>query len=65
MENKKEQLAALQTLTTASEMYLTTLDAIARPATTLYLQHAISVLVTALDLNETHATDEVEAPGDA
>ena len=59
MTNKEQTVAALQSLVTAAEMYLNTLDAVAKPATAAYLQQSIAILVTALDLNDPATAPEL------
>jgi hypothetical protein len=42
------EMAALQNLISASRLYLNTLDDLARPVVTSYLQNSIDILVVAL-----------------
>ena len=50
MEQTKESLAALQLLLSASEMYLNTLDPVAKAATHAMLQKAANTLISALNI---------------
>ncbi len=52
MEQQKENLAALQMLLSASELYLGTLDPVAKTATHAMLQKAASTLIVALNLQQ-------------
>ncbi len=47
MEQTRE-MATLQNLISASRLYLNTLDDLARPVVTSYLQNSIDILVVAL-----------------
>lgn len=62
MDKQQEVVNALQSLISASELYLNTLDAVAKPVTAQYLNHSISVLVDALQINTSATTKQDDAP---
>lgn len=51
-EQKSQELVALETLTKTAEMYLNTLDVVARPAVFQHLQMQINILSALVTRND-------------
>lgn len=62
MEQAKESLAALQLLLSASELYLNTLDPVAKAATHAMLQKAANTLISALNIPQEAVAQQDTAP---
>ena len=62
MEQSKETLAALQLLISASELYLNTLDPVAKTATHAMLQKAATTLAGALNLPQEAPAAQEQSP---